>query len=138
MNSDNLPTIVQVKGLKTYFRTLDGTVRAVRDYSYSWDSPWQAGTSSDPNHWYAEIEIPWDIMELPDERGKRRLGVYLQRQVSHLGEYWALPAIPFTSQVFLAALRVAELRLPPDQGHLLMNVNTPRDHHRALRHLRNQ
>ena len=29
MNSDNLPTIVQVEGLKTYFRTLDGTVRAV-------------------------------------------------------------------------------------------------------------
>jgi len=29
MNSDNQPFIVQVEGLKTYFRTLDGTVRAV-------------------------------------------------------------------------------------------------------------
>ncbi len=83
---------------------LDGTVRSVRDYSYSWDSPWQAATSSDADQWYAEIEIPWDVMELPDKEGERRLGVYLQRQVPHLGEYWALPAIPFTSQVFLASL----------------------------------
>lgn len=87
----------------------DGTMQPEWRYSLNWDGPWLAATSSDENHWYAEFKIPWDIMEWPDKEGKRQVGVSFRRQVSHLGEYWAVPPIPFNALAFLSDLAKMEV-----------------------------
>jgi len=83
---------------------MDGTTRPGSKTSFNWDAPWRAATSADDGHWYAEIEIPWDTMEWPDRTGKRQLGAFVRRQVSHLGEYWSCPPIPIYSQATLSEL----------------------------------
>jgi len=98
----------------------DGTVRPGRDFAYSWDCPWRAKTSQDSRHWYAEIAIPWDAMELPESSGKRRMGIYLQRSIAHLSEYWALPGIPLTTKIFLESLAPLDVYgIDPRRGLIL-------------------
>ncbi len=87
----------------------DGTLQPEWHYSLNWDGPWVAATSSDENHWYAELAIPWDIMEWPDREGERQIGIFFRRQVSHLGEYWGFPPIPFNAAVFLSDLAKMEV-----------------------------
>jgi len=96
----------------------DGTIQPEWRYSLDWDGPWLAATSVDEHHWYAEIEIPWDIMEWPAKKEKRRIGVYVRRQVSHLGEYWAVPPIPFNASVFLSDLAKMEVLGVNPKGRL--------------------
>lgn len=96
----------------------DGTLRPEREYSYDWDGPWEGATSSDKDHWYAEMKIPWNMMALPEKEGKRRLGIFLQRRVSRLGEYWAIPAIPFSSSVYLSAFAPMEVDKVNPRGRL--------------------
>ena len=97
---------------------IDGTVRPPRLFSYNWDCPWQAATTSDENYWYAEIRIPWDTMEFPIRDGERHVGIFLKREVAHLGEIWAVPAIPINSDVFLSAFNKMEVHDVNPQGRL--------------------
>lgn len=99
---------------------IDGTIRDEKRSSFDWDAPWQAASSSDGDRWYAEIAIPWDVMEWPDREGKRHLGIFLRRHVSHLSEYWGVPAIPFTSNVFLSELATMEVHDVNPRGRLTL------------------
>lgn len=99
---------------------IDGTIREEKRSSFNWDAPWQAATSSDEDHWYAEIAIPWDVMEWPAREGKRHLGIFLRRHVSHLSEYWGVPAIPFTANVFLSSLATMEVHDINPRGRLTL------------------
>lgn len=98
----------------------DGTMRPEWNYSFDWDGPWRAATSADKDHWYAEIEIPWSMMEWPAEEEKRRIGIFFRREVTHLGEYWATPPIPFNAAAFLSDLAKMEIVGINPQGRLTL------------------
>jgi len=98
----------------------DATIRPESHTSFNWDAPWRAATSSDDNHWYAECEIPWNVMQWPNQEGRRLIGVFFRRQVPHLSEYWAVPGIPGSSQVFLSVLDKMEIHDINPRGRLTL------------------
>lgn len=87
----------------------DGTVLPERQFRNEWDGAWRGATTAAADGWSAEYFLPWTMMTMPDLPGeKRRLGFYLSRRVSHLGERWAWPALPESGNVFLSALQILE------------------------------
>ena len=98
----------------------DGTVRPEREFTFNWDAPYQAVTTSDENHWYAEMVIPWDIMDFPSKEGRRIIGYYVQRDVAFLSERWGHPAILKNSPVFLGDFDKMDLMDINPQGKLTL------------------
>ena len=89
----------------------DGTILAERQFNMQWDGPWDAVTSVVDGGWVAEYFIPWSMMALPQVAdGPRRIGIYTERQVGHLNETWAFPALPDTVNEFLSAFQTFELQ----------------------------
>jgi hypothetical protein len=89
----------------------DGTILAERQFNMQWDGPWDAVTSVVDGGWVAEYFIPWSMMALPQVAGEsRRIGIYTERQVGHLNETWASPALPSTVNQFLSAFHKFELQ----------------------------
>lgn len=89
----------------------DGTILAERQFNMQWDGPWDAATSVVDGGWVAEFYIPWSMMALPQVNdGPRRIGIYTERQVGHLNETWAYPALPDTVNEFLSAFQKFELQ----------------------------
>jgi hypothetical protein len=89
----------------------DGTILAERQFNMQWDGPWDAATSVVDGGWVAEYYIPWSMMALPQVNdGPRRIGIYTERQVGHLNETWAFPALPDTVNEFLSAFQKFELQ----------------------------
>ena len=98
----------------------DGTIIPERVYSQNWDGPYRVATTSDDHNWYAEIAIPWDIMDFPSKEGRRIIGLYLQRDVAHLSERWAFPNIPRNSGIFLQYFSKVDVQDINPQGNLTL------------------
>ena len=98
----------------------DGTIRPERDYSFNWDGPHRALTTQDENYWYAEYAIPWDCMQFPTSDEKRIIGFYVQRDVAHLSERWAHPAINIHAPVFLSVYDKMDVQDINPQGNLTL------------------
>ncbi len=61
--------------------------------------------------WSVEYFIPWAMMPLPQVDETRQIGIYLERQLGHLGgEAWSNPALPRTVNQYLSAFEKYELR----------------------------
>ena len=88
----------------------DGKVAPERNFSREWDGPWNGATVQTENGWTAEMRLPWSMMSMPQQQAARRMGMYVSRQVGHLDERWAFPALPTTGARFMSALQ--ELELP--------------------------
>lgn len=88
----------------------DGTIQPEKQINRDWDGAWEAETQELDNGWSAEIFIPWSMMALPQAGDTRRIGIYLQRQVSHMNENWSWPALPDTNPEYLSAFQPFELR----------------------------
>ncbi|WP_196140830.1 DUF5916 domain-containing protein [Aliikangiella sp. G2MR2-5] len=81
----------------------DGIYRNENDYSYEWNGVWYAQTSSDDEHWYSEIHIPWDVapMALADN-DKREIGFFISRRVAHLSKTYANAPTQYNRQRFMS------------------------------------
>jgi len=97
---------------------IDGTIRPEKEMNYDWDGPISVATSSDEDHWYAEIALPWDMMQFPYQKGKRRIGVMVRRQIPAIGEFWATPHLPMISSVYLSAFAPMEIENINPRGRL--------------------
>jgi len=83
----------------------DGTILPERQYSNSWDGPWQGASSVSSEGWTAEFFLPWTMMTLPySSTGDRTVGLYFQRAVADAGMDWGSPALPRTQSTFLSVL----------------------------------
>jgi len=83
----------------------DGTILPERQYSNSWDGPWQGASSINAEGWTAEFFLPWTMMTLPySSTGDRTVGLYFQRAVADAGMDWGSPALPRTQSTFLSVL----------------------------------
>ena len=92
---------------------LDGKVAPERRYTSEWDGPWQRGTAELADGWSLEMFLPWSMMALPEVRGRRELGFWVNRKVAHLDERWSAPARPFQAARFMSDLgkmRFTEVR----------------------------
>ncbi|MBU4055800.1 MAG: hypothetical protein KKA41_15685 [Proteobacteria bacterium] len=100
----------------------DGTLIPEKDFSFNWDAPFRVVTTQDDSHWYAEYAIPWDIMDFPPgkEEDRRIIGIYLQRDVAHLSERWAYPAILKNAPVFLHNFGKMDVKDINPQGKLTL------------------
>jgi len=88
---------------------LDGTILPERQYSSEWDGAWYGATRTTDRGWSAEFFIPWGQMAMPQADGARQIGVYTERQVAHLDQSWAWPAIPRAEAIFMSNLPLLEL-----------------------------
>jgi Domain of unknown function (DUF5916) len=88
----------------------DGTIANENQFNADWDGAWQHAVSEDGDSWSAEILIPWHIAPMRRTEGEtRRIGLSLDRVVGHTGERMAWPAVTFTEQRYLSALRKVEV-----------------------------
>jgi hypothetical protein len=83
---------------------MDGTILPERRYAQDWDGPWRGATAVTDAGWSAEMFLPWSMMSMPHDTGKRAMGVYVSRKVAHLNERWGWPAIPETKPKFMSVL----------------------------------
>ena len=105
-------------GLYGYFLRLnlgdsmtDGTLLPERQMNMQWDGSWSGFTQALENGWSIEYFIPWSMVALPQAGETRQIGIYLERQVGHLGgEAWSNPALPRTVNQYLSAFEKYELR----------------------------
>ena len=87
----------------------DGTVLPERQFKGDWDGAWYGATAETDRGWSAEYFIPWSQMAMPKEDAIRRIGFYASRNVGHLNERWAWPALPNSLPRFMSALQPVEL-----------------------------
>lgn len=88
----------------------DGTVLPERQFSREWDGAWRGASSEVEGGWIAEYFLPWSMITMPEQTGKsRRIGFYISRSVSHLGERWGWPALPESGSRFMSALQPLEI-----------------------------
>ncbi|MCW8195816.1 hypothetical protein F6455_13560 [Proteobacteria bacterium 005FR1] len=87
----------------------DATILPERQFNRQWDGPWEAFTAQNEVGWTAEMFIPWSMMALPRSVETRRIGIYTERQVAHLGEVWSWPALPGTRNAFLSGFQPFEV-----------------------------
>lgn len=87
----------------------DGKVAPERNFSREWDGPWDGATQKTDKGWTAEMRLPWSMMTMPAQQAARRMGVYYSRQVGHMDERWAFPALPTTGARFMSALQPIDL-----------------------------
>lgn len=81
----------------------DGIYRNENDYSYEWNGVWYSQTSSDDEHWYSEIHIPWDVAPMASvSESKRKVGLYVSRHVAHLAKTYANAPIKYNRQRFMS------------------------------------
>ena len=105
------------EGLYGYFMRInlggtysDGTILPERQFAREWDGPWEAHTQELENGWSAEMFLPWSMMALPSAGdGRRQIGVYFERDVSHRNENWSWPALPRTNPEYLSAFQKFQL-----------------------------
>jgi hypothetical protein len=95
---------INLGGTKT-----DATILPERQFNRQWDGPWEAFTAQNEAGWTAEMFIPWSMMALPQSQEVRRIGIYTERQVAHLGEVWSWPALPGTRNAFLSGFQPFEV-----------------------------
>lgn len=89
----------------------DATILPERQMNMQWDGSWNGATQALADGWSVEYFIPWSMMPLPRVTDARRIGIYLERQVGHLGgEVWSNPPLPRTVNEFLSAYQKYELR----------------------------
>lgn len=89
----------------------DGSVLPERTLNMQWDGSWDGRTQALDDGWSVEYFIPWAMMPLPQVDEIRQIGIYLERQVGHLGgEAWSNPALPRTVNQYLSAFEKYELR----------------------------
>lgn len=83
----------------------DGTYRNENSYSNEWNGVWYAKTSSDDDHWYTEIHIPWGIAPMIAAKGElRNIGLNISRNVVALGKTYSNQPIAASRQRFLSDL----------------------------------
>ena len=75
-----------------YFVTLflgdtkrDGTIRPPRSFVSTWDGAWWGRSVKTEKGWSAEFFVPWNVMTMPPAGAERTIGLYLTRQVAHVG-----------------------------------------------------
>ena len=89
----------------------DATLLPERQLNMQWDGSWSGKTQALDNGWSVEYFIPWSMMTLPRAGETRQIGIYLERQVGHLGgEAWSRPALPRTVNEYLSAFEKFEIR----------------------------
>ena len=106
------------EGLYGYFLRMnlgdsmtDATLLPERQMNMQWDGSWNGATQALEDGWSIEYFIPWSMVALPQAGDNRQIGIYLERQVGHLGgEAWANPALPRTVNQYLSAFEKYELR----------------------------
>jgi len=88
---------------------MDGTILPERQFGRDWDGAWYGATQRTENGWSAEFYVPWSQMAMPKQDGVRRIGLYMSRNVAHLNERWAWPALPETQSRFISLFQPLEL-----------------------------
>ena len=83
----------------------DGTLLPEKRFSSEWDGVWLGSTQKTENGWSGEFFIPWSTVSMPDQNGRRRLGLFMSRKVAYLDERWGWPALPFTMPKFISSLK---------------------------------
>ncbi|WP_448565367.1 DUF5916 domain-containing protein [Thalassotalea ganghwensis] len=85
---------------------MDGTYRDENKFSKEWDGVWYAKTSSDEQHWYAEVLIPWDIAPMAKTANvSRNLGLQLERHIASLQKTYANQPTSGNRQRFLSEIK---------------------------------
>ena len=87
----------------------DGTLLPEKRYSMDWDGAWYGATSETENGWSAEFYIPWSQMAMPKKTGDRIINLYTIREVAHLEEESAWPALPDSIPQFLSLFQPMKL-----------------------------
>ncbi len=89
----------------------DASLLPERTLNMQWDGSWNGRTQALDDGWSVEYFVPWSMMPLPQVDEVRQIGIYLERQVGHLGgEAWSNPALPRTVNQYLSAFEKYELR----------------------------
>ncbi|MYD44468.1 MAG: carbohydrate binding family 9 domain-containing protein [Gammaproteobacteria bacterium] len=83
----------------------DGKVLPERNFSREWDGAWHGATAVTSKGWSAEMFIPWSIVAMPPEKGKRRMNFFASRKVAFRNERYGWPALPMTNARFMSALQ---------------------------------
>ena len=85
---------------------LDGIYRNENAFSSEWDGVWSAKTSSDEEHWFTEVHIPWDVAPMVSAtNGARNMGLHVERHLVSQQKTYASQPIHPSRQRFLSDIK---------------------------------
>mgnify|MGYP000218166778 CR=1 FL=1 len=61
--------------------------------NYTWNSYWDVRTTITANAWHVEMRIPFSSLRFQNTNGKAKMGLIVNRSISHLNELDTYPAI---------------------------------------------
>ena len=107
----------------------DGKVLPERNFSSEWDGAWHGASTVTETGWTAEMFIPWSILAMPPEVGKRNMSFFVSRKVAFRNERYGWPALPFTQARFMSAMQPMAMEdvNPKQQWELFPYANTSAD-----------
>ncbi len=107
----------------------DGKVLPERNFSSEWDGAWSGATTVTETGWTAELFIPWSIVAMPPEVGKRNMSFFVSRKVAFRNERYGWPALPFTQARFMSAMQPMAMEdvNPTQQWELFPYATTSAD-----------
>jgi len=81
----------------------DGILRDENSLSMEWNGVWYAKTSSDDEHWYSEVHIPWAIAPMVSiNKELRDIGLHVERRVASLSKTYSPTSIHHSKQRYLS------------------------------------
>ncbi len=88
----------------------DGIVSRQNVFNSDWDAVWYRAVTEDETGWTVEMQMPWSVAPMRENAGgRRRIGVYVSRDVNALAQRYAFPDIDLRSPTFVADLHRIEV-----------------------------
>lgn len=87
----------------------DGTLMPERIFSSDWDGAWYGASAETENGWSVEYYIPWSQVAMPKVTGDRIVNIHSIREVAHLNETWAWPALPSSMPQFISLFQPTKM-----------------------------
>lgn len=86
-----------------------------------WDALWDVETVIEDDRWVVEMAIPWRTLRYPN--GMQSLGFLFTRNIRHVNERTAYPAIPRVFSAYRMAYQgeLADLQAPPPSANVRIN-----------------
>jgi len=89
----------------------DGIYRNENAFSSEWDGVWTAKTSSDDEHWFTEVHIPWDVAPMVATKdGARNLGLHVERRLMSQQKTYASQPIHSSRQRYLSDIKPVSVK----------------------------
>ena len=110
----------------------DASILPERKVSLDWDGAWWSATSESQDAWFAELLLPWTLFSMPEKKEKRKISVFVERNLGVRQQSLGWPPLLSTQPKFLSNFQPVQVENINPKKHVtwypfLSSTNDLRD-----------